>query len=82
MTSADLSGKVGIGTWATRAAFRNLKVKAIAALRPPVIRRPGGCFASSYRRKRGIRPRDERLPHPRQIWDDLDVYSFGGDDSG
>jgi len=75
MTSADLSGKVGIGTWATRAAFRNLKVKAIAALRPPVIRRPGGCFASSYRR-------DERLPHPRQIWDDLDVYSFGGDDSG
>ena len=66
--------------WKERGGFRSDLLGAIAALRPPVIRWPGGCFASSYQWKQGIGPQHKRLPHPREIWDDLDVYSFGTDE--
>ena len=52
----------------------------MADLRPPVIRWPGGCFASAYRWKDGIGPQHERGVYPRPIWDDLDVNSFGTDE--
>ncbi len=67
-------------SWKAKGGFRPELLQAIAALRPPVIRWPGGCFASSYQWKQGIGPQHERLPHPREIWDDLDVYSFGTDE--
>lgn len=67
-------------TWQEAGGFRPDLLQAIADLKPPVIRWPGGCFASSYRWKQGIGPQHERLPHPREIWDDLDVYSFGTDE--
>ena len=60
--------------------FRPDLLNAIADLKPPIIRWPGGCFASSYQWKQGIGPQHKRLPHPREIWDDLDVYSFGTDE--
>lgn len=66
--------------WMDRGGFRPDLLKAIADLRPPIIRWPGGCFASSYQWKQGIGPQHKRLPHPREIWDDLDVYSYGTDE--
>jgi len=67
-------------SWKEKGGFRPDLLKAIAELKPPVIRWPGGCFASSYQWKNGIGPQHKRLPHPREIWDDLDVYSFGTDE--
>jgi alpha-N-arabinofuranosidase len=66
--------------WRRKGGFREDLLKAVAELKPPVIRWPGGCFASSYQWKQGIGPQHKRLPHPREIWDDLDVYSFGTDE--
>ena len=54
--------------------------QAIADLRPPVIRWPGGCFASPYRWKDGIGPQHKRGPHPKSMWDDKEVNSFGTDE--
>ncbi|MGL4595083.1 MAG: family 16 glycoside hydrolase, partial [Thermoguttaceae bacterium] len=54
--------------------------EAIAALRPPTIRWPGGCFASAYRWKSGIGPQDDRISYPISIWDDRDANSFGTDE--
>ena len=67
-------------SWRKKGGFRPDLLKAIADLKPPIIRWPGGCFASSYQWKLGIGPQHKRLPHPREIWDDLDVYSFGTDE--
>jgi len=67
-------------SWRAAGGFRPDLLRAIAELRPAVIRWPGGCFASSYRWKQGIGPQHKRLPHPRAIWDDVDVYSFGTDE--
>lgn len=67
-------------SWQQKGGFRPDLLQAIGALRPPVIRWPGGCFASSYQWKQGIGPQHKRLPHPREIWDDLDVYNFGTDE--
>jgi alpha-N-arabinofuranosidase len=67
-------------SWKEKGGFRPDLLKAVADLKPPVIRWPGGCFASSYQWKTAIGPQHKRLPHPREIWDDLDVYSFGTDE--
>lgn len=66
--------------WRANGGFRAELLRAIAELQPPLIRWPGGCFASSYRWKQGIGAQHKRLPHPRAIWDDRDVYSFGTDE--
>jgi len=68
------------GIWRKNGGFRPDLLKAVADLKPPVIRWPGGCFASSYQWKDAIGPQHKRIPHPREIWDDLDVYSFGTDE--
>lgn len=60
--------------------FRPDLLQAIADLRPPVIRWPGGCFASAYRWKQGVGPQHKRRVHPRFIWDQHDVYSLGTDE--
>jgi alpha-N-arabinofuranosidase len=60
--------------------FRPDLLKAIADLRPPIIRWPGGCFASFYRWKDGVGPQHKRVKYPRSIWDDQDVNSFGTDE--
>ena len=60
--------------------FRPDLLKAVADLRPPVIRWPGGCFASFYRWKDGTGPQHKRVKYPRTIWDDQDVNSFGTDE--
>lgn len=53
---------------------------AIKELQPPVIRWPGGCYASAYRWKDGVGPQHRRGSHPRTIWDDRDVNSYGTDE--
>ena len=60
--------------------FRPDLLRAIDRLDPPIIRWPGGCFASSYQWKQGIGPQHKRRPHPRAIWDDLDMYTYGTDE--
>ncbi len=67
-------------SWKAEGGFRPDLVRAIAELKPPVIRWPGGCFASAYRWKAGIGPQHKRRPYPRQLWDDLEVNAFGTDE--
>jgi alpha-N-arabinofuranosidase len=67
-------------SWRAASGFRPDLLKAIADLRPPVIRWPGGCFASYYLWKDGIGPQHKRLRYPLAMWDDLDVNSFGTDE--
>ncbi len=67
-------------SWRQQGGFRPDLLEAIKQLRPPVIRWPGGCFASPYRWKDGIGPQHKRRPHPITIWDDKDVNSFGTDE--
>ncbi len=67
-------------SWLKAGGFRPDLLQAIADLQPPVIRWPGGCFASAYRWKDGIGPQAKRRSYPREIWDDIDVNSFGTDE--
>ena len=68
-------------SWAEKHdGFRPDLLNAIADLRPPTIRYPGGCFASAYRWKDGIGPQEKRQAFPFTIWDDRDVNSFGTDE--
>jgi alpha-N-arabinofuranosidase len=60
--------------------YRPDLLQAVADIKPPIIRWPGGCFASPYRWKDGIGPQSERKVYPRQIWDDLDINSYGTDE--
>ncbi|MCL2349363.1 MAG: DUF1080 domain-containing protein, partial [Planctomycetaceae bacterium] len=67
-------------SWAENGGFRPDLLKAIADLKPALIRWPGGCFASAYRWKDGIGPQEKRQPYPFSIWDDREVNSFGTDE--
>ena len=60
--------------------FRPDLLKAIADLKPPIIRWPGGSFVSNYHWKDGIGPQHKRVKYPRRIWDDVDINSFGTDE--
>jgi alpha-N-arabinofuranosidase len=60
--------------------YRPDLLQAVADLKPPIIRWPGGCFASPYRWKDGIGPQSKRKVYPRQIWDDLEINAFGTDE--
>ncbi len=67
-------------SWAEAGGFRPDLVQAVAELRPPVIRWPGGCFASAYRWKDGIGSQHQRRSYPIEMWDDRDTNSFGTDE--
>ncbi len=60
--------------------YRPDLLKAVADLQPASIRWPGGAFASSYIWKNMIGPREKRLPHPMDQWNDRDTYQFGVDE--
>ncbi len=53
---------------------------AVDDLRPPLIRWPGGCFASAYLWKDGIGPQEDRVKYPINLWDDQDTNSYGTDE--
>lgn len=67
-------------SWRAAGGFRPDLLAAVAGLKPPVIRYPGGCYASGYRWKDGIGPQHKRKAHPLSMWDDKDVNSFGTDE--
>ena len=67
-------------SWAENGGFRPDLLDAIDALKAPLIRWPGGCFASAYRWKDGIGPQEKRGPYPFSIWDDREVNSYGTDE--
>jgi len=60
--------------------FRPDLYDAVAAIKPTVIRWPGGCFAELYRWKSGIGPQKNRQPFPVDLWDDKEVNSLGTDE--
>jgi alpha-N-arabinofuranosidase len=60
--------------------YRPDLLEAVADLKPDSIRWPGGAFASSYVWKNMIGPRERRLPHPIDQWNDRDTYQFGVDE--
>lgn len=67
-------------SWKAQGGFRPDLLRAVAQLKPPIIRWPGGCFASPYRWKDGIGPQHARRVTPRELWDDLDINSLGTDE--
>jgi alpha-L-arabinofuranosidase len=60
--------------------YRSDLFKAVAALQPASIRWPGGGFANRYIWQNAIGPREKRLPHPMEQWNDRDTYQFGSDE--
>ena len=60
--------------------FRPDLLEAIADLRPPIIRWPGGAYATYYRWKDGIGPQYKRRKFPRYMWGDQDINSLGTDE--
>ena len=60
--------------------FRPDLLQAIAALKPASIRYPGGCFASTYRWKDAVGPREKRKYCPASLWADRDSNQFGSDE--
>jgi len=67
-------------SWKGKGGFRSDLLDAMAGLQPPVIRWPGGCFASPYRWKDGIGPQHRRRVTRMELWDDLDINSLGTDE--
>jgi alpha-N-arabinofuranosidase len=76
LDQVSMMGQDSIDTGGYRPDLLNLA----SNIAPPVIRWPGGCFASAYRWKYGIGPQDDRLVHPVYQWSDRDVNSFGTDE--
>jgi alpha-N-arabinofuranosidase len=60
--------------------YRPDLLQAVAELRPPIIRWPGGCYASAYFWKDGIGPQHTRGTYPIDLWDDQDPNSYGTDE--
>jgi alpha-N-arabinofuranosidase len=60
--------------------YRPDLLQAIEGLHPPVIRWPGGCFASLYLWKDGIGPQHTRHKYAAYMWDDQDTNVYGTDE--
>jgi alpha-L-arabinofuranosidase len=52
-------------------------VEALKAIKVPVIRWPGGCFADEYNWRDGIGPRDKRPVRKNNWWDSVESNAFG-----
>lgn len=58
--------------------FRKDAIEALRELRIPIVRWPGGCFASAYHWKKGVGP--ERTPAYDKAWKVEDPNTFGTDE--
>ncbi len=67
-------------SWQAQGGFRPDLLQAVNDIKAPIIRWPGGCFASPYRWKDGIGPQHARRVTRRELWDDLDINSLGTDE--
>lgn len=57
--------------------IRSDVVAALKAIRVPVVRWPGGCFADEYHWRDGIGPRDKRPVRKNNWWDSVESNAFG-----
>ncbi|NLG77255.1 MAG: alpha-N-arabinofuranosidase [Xanthomonadaceae bacterium] len=57
--------------------IRNDVLEALKALKVPVLRWPGGCFADEYHWRDGIGPRDQRPRRVNSSWGGVDTNAFG-----
>jgi alpha-L-arabinofuranosidase len=57
--------------------IRNDVVAALKAIKVPVVRWPGGCFADEYHWRDGIGPRDKRPVRKNNWWDSVESNAFG-----
>jgi alpha-N-arabinofuranosidase len=55
-------------------------LEAVRGLKPPIIRWPGGCFASIFRWKNTLGPQRERKPFYNGPWGEWDSGGFGTDE--
>jgi alpha-N-arabinofuranosidase len=55
-------------------------LEAVRGLKPPIIRWPGGCFASIFRWKSTLGPQRERKPFYNAPWGEWDSGGFGTDE--
>lgn len=60
--------------------FRPDLLEAVRGLRPPIIRWPGGCFASVYLWRDAVGPQHQRRIYSAHMWEDQDINSFGTDE--
>ncbi len=72
--AVSLMPEHGLGGW------RPDVVEAIRSLRPPLIRWPGGNFASAYHWLDGIGPRDRRPTRLDPVWGALEPNDVGTDE--
>jgi len=75
------------GVWAaekeqakTVRGYRQDVLEAVKALKPPVLRYPGGCFSDGYHWKDGIGPADQRPTVFDQAWKAQEPNAFGTDE--
>ena len=78
-----LGGVIYDGVWVgedskipNQHGIRKAFIDAMRAVKAPVLRWPGGCFADSYDWRDGIGPRKER-PKRAAFWDQQDTNAFG-----
>jgi alpha-N-arabinofuranosidase len=79
-----LGGVIYDGVWVGESSripniggVRKALVDAMRAIRPGVMRWPGGCFADGYDWRDGIGPRDKR-PRRSNVWlDDVNIAKLG-----
>jgi alpha-L-arabinofuranosidase len=57
--------------------IRNDVVAALKAIKVPVVRWPGGCFADEYHWRDGVGPRDKRPIRKNNWWDGVESNAFG-----
>ncbi len=60
--------------------YRPDLLAAVTNLNAPIIRWPGGCFASLYFWKDAIGPQHQRTIYPAYMWEDQDINSYGTDE--
>jgi alpha-N-arabinofuranosidase len=60
--------------------FRPDLLEAVRGLRPPIVRWPGGCFASVYLWKDAVGPQHKRRIYSAYMWEDQDINSLGTDE--
>ena len=65
---------------ADESGFRRDVTDALARLAMPVIRYPGGNFASGYHWQDGIGPRESRPTVRELAWQSIETNSFGTDE--
>lgn len=57
--------------------FRRDVIEALAPLRMPIVRYPGGNFVSAYDWKHGVGPKAERPRRPDYAWQSIETNQFG-----